>query len=98
MARRHKRSPRSHSRYRRPSKLSTLNYFSRKHPIATGVLLIISAFLVFRFGFEILNNPEAAIWIWLTSIGLFIAGVLVLVGWWRNHISMLITRHNVRWK
>ena len=113
MARRTNRRPRSRhvrrSRSQRPrpkqrrtrkkySKLSRMNWFTRKHPIATGVILIILALVLFRLSFSnvFLNSVEIFGWSIVISIGLFLAGLLILIGWWRNNISMLTTRHNVR--
>jgi len=89
------------SKFRRKhSTFSNMSYFTRKHPIATGVILIIAATILFRLSFTntFLNSSEVFIWSILISIGLLIAGLLVIVGWWRNHISMLTTRHNVNWR
>lgn len=73
---------------RRYSKLSKLNWFTRKHPIATGVILIIASIVLFRLSFNnaFLSSAEVFMWALLISVGLFIAGLLVLVGWWRNNI------------
>ena len=77
-----------------------MNFFTKKHPIATGVILIIAAFLVFRFSISNAQagGGESTLWISLIALGFFIAGVLVLVGWWRNNISMMTTKHNVNWR
>ena len=92
-----KRSPR---RRKKRSSFNKVNYFTRKHPIATGVLLIIASFVLFRMSFtnSFLSSAEVFIWSVLLSIGLFIAGLLVLIAYWRNHVSMLTTRHSVRWR
>ena len=77
-----------------------MSYFSRKHPLAIGVILIIASIILFRLSFTnpFLNSPEVFMWSIILSIGLFIAGLLTLVGWWRNNISMLTTKHNVNWR
>ena len=95
--RRHHRNFRTHNK---TSSFNRMSYFTRKHPIATGILLIIASFILFRLSFTntFLNSSEIFIWSLLVSIGLFIAGILVLIGWWRNHISMMTTRHNVNWR
>ncbi|MEK6926783.1 MAG: hypothetical protein AABW50_05910 [Nanoarchaeota archaeon] len=85
---------------RRYSLFQRLVYFSRKHTITIGVILIIASLILFRLSFTntFLNSSEVFMWSILLSIGLFIAGLLVLIGWWRNHISMFTTRHSVSWK
>ena len=97
---RHKSHHKHFRHHRHHSSFSTMSYFTRKHPIATGVLLIIASLVLFRLSFTntFLNSSEVFMWSIILSIGLFIAGFLVLVGWWRNHISMLTTRHNVTWR
>ena len=101
----HRRTQRhNNTRRRRPkrnsSKLSKINFFIRKHPLATGVLLIIASLLTFRFSPEIgiLIGFEAGFWIFLLALGLGIAGILVLVGWWRNNISNFNVQANLKWK
>lgn len=101
MARKRGRSHhhRRHSRHHH-SNLKKLNYHSRKHPIVSGVILIILSLILLRMSFSnsFLNKPEVFMWSLLVSGGLFLAGLLVLVAWWRNHVSMLTTRHNVNWR
>ncbi len=82
------RKHRNRNPRRKQSKLSKVNWFTRKHPIATGVILIIASIVLFRLSFTnaFLSSSEVFIWALLLSIGLFIAGLLVLVGWWRNNI------------
>lgn len=98
------KSKRSRHGPRRPrrklSRIKRLNWFTRKHPIATGIILIIVSIVLFRLSFtnSFLNSGEVFGWSVLISIGLFLAGLLVLIGWWRNNISMLTTKHNVRWR
>ena len=94
---RHHKKFRSHKKY---SSFSRMNYFTRKHPIAIGVLLIIVSFVLFRLSFTntFLNSSEVFIWSILISIGLFIAGILVLIGWWKNNIATINTKHNVNWR
>jgi len=104
--RRHHKSKRYGRRHnpkkqiKKASLFKRMNWFSKKHPIATAVLLIALSLILFRLSFvnDVLKNPEVSIWIWIISTGLGIAGILVLIGWWRNHISMLTTRHNVDWR
>ena len=97
---RHHHSNRHYSHHRKRSKFNRLNYFSRKHPIVIAVILIIASLVLLRLSFTnpFLNSSEIFMWAIIVSIGLFIAGILVLVGWWRNHISMFTTRHNVNWR
>ncbi len=87
------------SQRKKPSKIKRLNWFTRKHPIATGVILIIASIVLFRISFTntFLSSGEVFGWSILISIGLFLAGLLVLIGWWRNNISMLTTKHTVKW-
>ncbi len=95
-----KRTLRNHKFKRKRFTFNRLSFLTRKHPIATGIILIITSIILFRLSFTnvFLNSAEIIIWAWLFSIELFIAGILVLVGWWRNNISMLTTRHNINWK
>lgn len=85
--RRHSRRPRRSHRPRRRKQI---------HPIATSIILIILAFIVFRVSFTM--EGEAIMWSFIISIILFIAGLLVLVGWWRNHISNFNVQANLKWK
>ena len=91
-----------HSRLskRKYSSFSRMSYFTRKHPIATGIILIIVSIILFRLSFTnaFLSSSEIFMWSVLLSIGLFLTGTLVLMGYWKNHVSMLTTRHNVRWR
>lgn len=86
--------------YKKRSTFNRLNYFSRKHPIVIAVVLIISSLVLFRLSFtnSFLSSQEVFTWSLLLSAGLFLSGVLVLVGWWKNHVSTLTTRHNVTWR
>ncbi len=90
-----KKSHKSHKSRR--SNFNRINYFSRKHPLVISVLLIISSIILFRLSFtnSFLSSSEVFIWSIILSIGLFLAGFLVLVGWWKNHISMLTTKHHI---
>ena len=100
------RRPRRHNNthQRRPkrsrSKLSKVSFFTRRHPLATGILLIIASLFTFRFSPEIgfLIGFEVGVWIFLLALGLGIAGILVLVGWWRNNISNFNVKANLGWK
>ena len=96
----HHRRHHKNFRYHKRSSFNRMNYFTRKHPIATGVLLIIASFILLRLSFTntFLSSSEVFMWSLLLTAGLFITGVLVLVGWWRNHISMMTTKHNVNWR
>ncbi|MFH1237844.1 MAG: hypothetical protein ABIH79_03385 [archaeon] len=82
------------------SKLSKISFFTRKHPLATGILLIVISLLTFRFSPEIgsLIGFEVGFWIFLLALGLCIAGILVLVGWWKNNISNFNVQTNLKWK
>ncbi len=77
-----------------------LNSFSRRHPISTGVGLIVVAIIIFRLSFinETLVRSEFIVWAVLFSGLLGLAGFLVLVGWWRNNILNLNTGHTIRFK
>jgi len=85
---------------RKISFFGKINRFAKRHPITIGVLLIIVSIVLFRLSFvnDVLSNPEFSVWVWIISLGLFIAGIAVLFGWWRNHISMLTTKHDVNWR
>ena len=92
-------SHKKHSRHHR-SNLKKLNYHSRKHPIVSGVILIIASLILSRLSFtnSFLNQPEVMMWSLIISGGLFLAGLLVLVAWWRNHVAILNIKHNVNWR
>ena len=95
-----------HTRYHRrshnpkPSTFKKVNSFTRRYPIWTGIILILASIILFRLSFTntFLSQSEVFVWAIILSIGLFIAGILVLVAYWRNHVSMLTTRHNVNWR
>ncbi len=61
---------------------------------------MITSLVLFRLSFTniFLNSSGVFMWSIILSIGLFIAGVLVLIAWWRNNVSMFTTKHNVRWR
>lgn len=69
--------------------------------ILSGIILFISGLLVFRFSYQIFvgwfNWMEGMAWSWLIGIILIIAGLLTIIAWWRNNVSMFTTRHRVRW-
>jgi len=93
-----RRRPRIHrSRRKKPTTFRKVNRFTRKYPIWTGVILLLAGIILFRLSFTntFLNQPEVFMWAIILSIGLFIAGVLVLVAYWRNDVSMFTTKHNV---
>ena len=69
--------------------------------IITGIVLLVAGILTFRFSYEIFvgwfNWAEGMAWSWLLGLGLIIGGILTLVAWWRNNVSMFTTRHHVKW-
>ena len=69
--------------------------------IINGIILIVSGLLVFRFSEVIFLNwikwPEGLAWSWLFGLILLLAGLFTIIAWWRNNVSMLTTRHTVRW-
>jgi len=95
-----RRFKRNHHPRKQKITFGKLNYLAKKHPITTGVILIIASIVLFRLSFTnvFLSSAEIAFWTWFISAGLFLAGIFVLVGWWRNNISMMTTRHSVNWK
>ncbi|MDD5133302.1 MAG: hypothetical protein PHD81_01725 [Candidatus Nanoarchaeia archaeon] len=58
--------------------------------IVSGILLLVAGILTFRFSTIIFLNwlkwGEGLAWSWLLGLGLIIAGILVLVAWWRNNV------------
>ena len=92
MARKHYRNNhrrRYHYQRRRQYTIfERISYFSRKHRIAIGVILIIASIVLFRLSFTntFLSSNEVFMWSMIISVGLFIAGLFTLVGWWRNNI------------
>ena len=73
---------------RRYTLFQRISYFATHHPLSVGVLLIIASLILFRLSFtnNFLGSSEVFMWSIILSVGLFIAGLLTLVGWWRNHI------------
>lgn len=69
--------------------------------ILSGIVLFISGLLVFRFSYQIFvgwfNWVEGMAWSWSIGLILIIAGLLTIVAWWRNNVSMFTTRHRVKW-
>ncbi|MEK6827290.1 MAG: hypothetical protein AABX99_02280, partial [Nanoarchaeota archaeon] len=86
--------------HKKRSTFHRLNHFSRKHPLIISVILILASLILFRLSFtnSFLSSTEIFMWSIILSLGLFLAGFLVLVGWWRNHVAMFTTHHNVNWK
>ena len=72
----------------------------KKNPIFTGIILILASLVLSRLSFTntFLNSAEVFMWSMILSVGLFIAGVLVLVAWWRNHVFTMNTGHTVRFR
>lgn len=70
--------------------------------IFSGIILIVAGILTFRFSYEIFigwfNWGEGLAWSWLIGVGLIFTGILTIVAWWRNNVSMFTTRHSVRWR
>jgi hypothetical protein len=58
--------------------------------IFTGIILLIAGILTFRFSYTIFIDwfgwVEGLGWSWLIGLGLVVAGILVLVAWWRNNV------------
>ncbi len=70
--------------------------------IFTGIILLVLGIVIWRFSYTIFvgwfNWAEGMAWSWLIGLGLIIAGFLTLIAWWRNNVSMLTTKHTVKWK
>jgi len=64
--------------------------FKAPSQIVSGILLFVAGILTFRFSTIIFLNwfkwTEGLAWSWLIGLGLIIAGILVLVAWWRNNV------------
>ncbi len=99
-SRRTRKRPQRKPPRRKPSTFRKVNGFTRKYPVWTGIILILASIILFRISFTntFLNQSEVFMWAMVLSIGLFIAGILVLIAYWRNNVSMLTTRHNVNWR
>lgn len=74
-----------HERHRRKG------IFSRApSQIFTGIILLIMGILCWRFSYTVFitwfNWSEGLAWSILIGFGLVIAGILVLVAWWRNNV------------
>ncbi len=93
-----------HKQHFRPRRRYTLfqrmSYFARKHPISLGVILILASIVLFRLSFTnvFLHSSEVFMWSMLVSALLFIAGLLVLKGYWKNNVSNFNSQHNFNWK
>ncbi len=109
MVRRGKRPRRHNPRNKRPqhkprrrkySLFERMACFSRKHPIAVGVILLFASLILFRLSFtpRFSSSPEAAIWAWIVSAILFIASLLVLKGYWKRNVPDIHAKGNVIWQ
>ena len=56
-----------------------------KHPISIGIILIVGAFVLGRFGFEL--DGEPAVWIVGSSVFMFLGGLFTLKAYWQNNVS-----------
>lgn len=69
--------------------------------ILSGIVLFISGLLVFRFSYQIFvgwfNWFEGIAWSWLIGLILIVAGLLTIIAWWKNNVSMFTTRHKIKW-
>ena len=99
MVRRRHKTHRGRRGRRRPQRFRIRGRRKKLNSITIGIILIISSLIIFRLSFTnaFLNSSEVFLWSLLLSLGLFIAGVLVLVAYWRNNVSMFTTKHSVRW-
>ena len=95
--RRGQRGSRHRPRY---SLFQRMTYFATKHPITVGVTLILASLILFRLSFTntFLSSSEVFVWSIIISIFLFLGGLLTLIGWWRNNISMLTTKEKSSWE
>jgi hypothetical protein len=66
--------------------------------IISGVGLLGIGILFLRFSHTVFGFSEGTFWGWLLGWGLILAGLLVLVAWWRNNVSMFTTKHSIKWK
>ena len=64
--------------------------FKAPSQIFTGIILIVTGILTFRFSVQIFigwfNWAEGMAWSWLIGLALIIAGFLVLLAWWRDNV------------
>ena len=88
----------SHHFHKKPSIFKRLNWFAKKHHIATGVILIILSFILGRLSFTnaFLSSSEVFMWSLLLSIGLFLAGFFTLIAHWRNNVLNFNARVRLR--
>jgi len=81
---------------RRKSRLLGIN-----SQIFTGLFLIFLSIMFFRFSHIIwlqwFNWAEGLAWSWLLGIVCLIGGILTLIAWWRNNVSMFTTKHSIKW-
>lgn len=98
--RRHSRRHLHRPRRRKRSLFERLCYFSRRHPIAIGIILIAASLILFRLSFtnQFLSKPEVFMWSCIISAGLFLGGLFALIAWWKNHVAMFNAKIGVNWK
>ena len=96
----HRRTSRNNRRRSNYRSFLSIRRLAIRHPIATSLVLIFGAIILFRLSFtnDLLSSGEFVLWVWLVAAILFIAGLLTLKVWWRNHVSNLTTRHTINWK
>ena len=73
-------------------------HHKKRNPIFIGIILMITSLVLFRLSFTniFLNSSGVFMWSIILSIGLFIAGVLVLIAWWRNNVARFGTWHKIK--
>ncbi len=98
--RKHKQSLRKQRLKKKKSTFKKVNRFSSKHPVWTGIILIVISVVLMRLSFTnaFLRISEVSSWSRVISIGLFIASIFVLNKYWRNHVVTMNTKHNVTWR
>ncbi len=93
------KSKRKHKKKRKPV-FKKINRFSGKHPVWTGIILILLSFVLMRLSFTkvFLRISEVSSWSRILSPCLFIAGIFVLNKYWRNHVLTENIKQNVTWR
>jgi len=98
-------SKRNNRRTRRPRRRAIpisvkINRFFRRHLIFTGIFFIAVGIILWRLSLTLnfFKQYEIVMWVWLIAGALVLGGIMVLVAWWRNHVSMFTTKHSVNWK
>lgn len=63
-----------------------------------SIILIILGIFLIRISPNIFGFSEALFWMQFLGVILILAGILMIVAYWRNNVSNFNTKHNFNWK